>query len=40
MFVIEGGWVVLTGSFDYCIARMMNDGIDVDVQHEKFITVV
>ena len=31
--------MVLAGSFD-CIARMMNDGIDVDVQHEKFIIVV
>ena len=39
MFVIEGGWVVLAGSFD-CIARMMTDSIDVDVQHEKFIIVV
>ena len=39
MFVIEGGWLVLTGSFD-CIARMMNDSIDVDVQHVKFITMV
>ena len=29
----------LAGSFD-CIARMMNDGIDVDVQQEKFIIVV
>ena len=39
MFVIEGGWVGLAGSFD-CIARMMNDSIDVDVQQEKFIIVV
>ena len=29
----------LAGSFD-CIARMMNDSIDVDVQQEKFIIVV
>ena len=39
MFVIEGGWVGLAGSFD-CIARMMNDSIDVYVQQEKFIMVV
>ena len=31
--------MVLAGSFD-CIERMMNDSIDVDVQHEKFIIVV
>ena len=28
MFVIERGWVGLASSFD-CIARMMNDSIDV-----------
>ena len=31
--------MVLAGSFD-CIARMMNDSIDVDVLHEKYIIVV
>ena len=39
MFVIEGGWVVLASNFD-CIARMMNDSIDVDVLLEKYIIVV
>ena len=40
MFVIEGGWVGLASSFD-CIARMMNDSIDIFfVQQEKFIIVV
>ena len=39
MFVIEGRWVVLAGSFD-CIARMMNDSIGFDVQQDKFNIVV
>ena len=40
MFVIERGWVGLASSFD-CIARMMNDSIDIFfVQQEKFIIVV
>ena len=41
MFVVEGGWVELAGSFEFWLyCKNDNDGIGVDVQQEKFIIAV